>query len=141
MIASGSFPNCDFETHSYGREVLHRIKIKGRFSLKERILLYQETLKHNSSSSYFCIIDNSDKHENVLGYDDIIYIDNLILKAGINRFYGVTITQDNEYSRIVSLANEYADISNIAGKMFATDTPQEAEDFIFSKIKSPDASK
>lgn len=133
-IASGSVPSFDYETFRVGREFLHRVRITGPVTVAERIPLYRLTLDLTKSAAYFCILDNSGRHENTLTHADMQLLDRMVLDAGITEFYGATVTFDPTYPRIVKLAQLTTEIVGLTGELIATDDPAEAERFIFAKI-------
>ena len=135
LVLSGAIESFKYSSFQYGSEVLHRIKVVGPISLKERIPLYNLTLTVNTSSTYFCILDNTGGYENVLTFDDIKYLDKLIIESGISAFYGATVTKGEGYSSLVNLANANVHSLNLDGELVATDTVSKAEEFIFAKIK------
>jgi hypothetical protein len=134
-ISSGSFKSCDYKTKQSGDECLHLIKITGPISREERIPIYEETLKINPSENYFCIVDNSEAHENVLSYDDMKFFGDMLSSAGIKSFYCAVITFDKGHARIGKLTHAIAILKNIRTENLSTTDPQEAEKFIFSKIE------
>jgi len=134
IVASGIFPGFEYTSTKYGEEVVHRIKVVGPIDLTRRLPLYRETLAINPSEKYFCTLDNRDRHENKFSYPDIVVLDNLLIEAGIKRFYGATITTDPAYPGLVKLANSNAKMSQLEGEMLATSDPAEAEAFIMAKI-------
>ncbi|WP_020592425.1 hypothetical protein [Kiloniella laminariae] len=126
---------CIFETFECAGEFLHRIEMTGNMGRVERIPLYQQTLALNKSKNYFCILDNRRGYENTLTLDDMRYFDDMLVEAGIELFYGATVTLDDEYKKITTLANVNVEVSELAGELFATSSYQEAEDFIFAHMQ------
>lgn len=135
MIASGSHPGFDFVTARHGAEVVHRVTVTGPFNLRRRIRMYEETLKANRSARYFCILDNSAKHENEFAYDDIQMLAEWLSKEGLRAFYGVTITNDPGYPRLVQIVTAVLQIVDIDGTVMTTSDPTEAEAFIQEKLE------
>jgi hypothetical protein len=136
IVASGVVPSYEFVTYGYGSEVLHRIKVTGPIDLSRRLPLYRETLAVNPSRSFFCIVDNSGGHENDMTFSDIVVLDDLLIEAGIEFFYGATVTRDQAYSNIVKLANMNVQKIDLDGELLATSDPDEAEKFIMEKLNS-----
>ncbi len=139
-ISYKAFPCCTIESYLISGEILHKIKILGPFFLKERILLYKEMLKLNTSSHIFCIVDNSDGHENNISFNDMLYLDELIRCAGVSVFHGAIITKDKLYGKILSLAKVSAEISTIATGMIVAQDHQEAESYILDRIQNMEKS-
>lgn len=135
LVEAGTLKSYDYATYLYGRHVLHRITVTGPISLKERIPLYERTLKLTPEDAYFCIVDNNARHENQFSFDDIKYLDDLLIKSGIRVFYGVTITQDSAYEKMVDLANTNAELNALKGQLYTTADENEAEAFILSKLR------
>jgi len=133
-IASGSVPGFEYETIRYGQELLHRVRITGPVTVIERIPVYRLTLEQTKSTAYFCILDNSGRHENILTYEDMQLLDRMVIDAGITHFYGATVTFDPTYSRLVELARSNAEIAGLTAELFATNDPLAAERFILEKI-------
>jgi len=136
ILASGKFPGFEFISIKFADEVVHKITVTDKIDLEKRLPLYRETLAINPSNKYFCILDNSDGHENVFSYPDIVILDNLLIEAGIKYFYGATITSDPAYQKLVKLATHNARMSKLEGDLLATADPAEAEKFITDKINS-----
>ncbi len=134
MVASGSHPGFDFVTARHGAEVVHRVTVTGPFNLRRRIRMYEETLKANSSAHYFCILDNSAKHENEFAYDDIQMLAEWLSREGVTDIYGVTITNDPGYSKLVQIVTAVLQIVDIGGTVMTTSDPVEAEAFIQEKL-------
>lgn len=136
VIASGQLPSCEFQSIAHGDEILHRIRVTGKIDLERRLPLYHRTLAVNRTSNYFCILDNSGGHENVLSYPDMVILDEILVEGGIRTFYGVTVTHDSSYSGIVKLASYSAEASRLQTELVATNDPAEAERFIQEKLAS-----
>jgi hypothetical protein len=136
IIASGTLPCFEYVSIRHAEELLHRIKITGAIDLEKRLPLYHRTLDLNPSSNYFCILDNSGGHENKISYKDIQILDDILVAAGIRRFYGATITTDHAYANLVKLAKYNARISKLEGDLLATHDPAAAESFIMEKMTS-----
>ncbi|MCZ4279135.1 hypothetical protein O4H49_00005 [Kiloniella laminariae] len=136
LVEKKILSSCVFETFECNGEFLHRVELTGNTGRQERIPLYQETLALNKSKNYFCILDNRRGFENTLTLDDIRYFDDMLVCAGIECFYGATVTLDNEYKKITTLANFNVEVSKLTGELLATSSYQEAEDFIFSQMKT-----
>lgn len=107
----------------------------GPIGLKRRLPLYDATLAVNASSTYFCILDNSGGHENDFPYADIVIFEQKLIDAHIDCFYGVTITEDVAYPKIVELVNVSMSARKIGGEVMATGDPVEAEQFIAEKLR------
>ena len=135
VVAAGTLPSFEFRSIKYGGEVLHRIRVTGRIDLERRMPLYHETLANNPSSNYFCILDNSEGHENDLSLSDIMLLDKILVEAGIEKFYGATITPDWNYKGIVKLANFSAEVSKLNAELLSTRNPDEAESFIMGFLE------
>ena len=136
VVASGRLPSYDYQSVEYAGEIVHRITVKGPIDLEHRLPLYQETLAINQTSNYFCILDNSDGHENTLSRSDMVLLDSILVEGGIKNFYGVTITTDPSYAGIVKLAGYSAEASRLNAEMLATPDPAEAERFILEKLET-----
>lgn len=135
VVASGSLPSFDYISTKYGREIVHRVKITGPIDLEARLPLYHATLAVNETSSYFCILDNTAGHENNFGYSDIILLDNVLIEAGIDHFYGATVTTDRDYEKLVKLANDSAEVTPMETHLLATRDVAEAEAFVMEKLQ------
>lgn len=138
LIEAGSTPGFEFASYRHGAQVLHRIKVVDSISLKERIPLYYMTLALTPADTYFCILDNSGRHHNSISFEDIRFLDQLLLDAGIATFYGATITLDAGYRDIVELANANVENIGLQGKLMTTHSPGEAEAFIIEMLASTD---
>lgn len=136
VVASGQLPSFEFQSIAYGDEILHRVRVTGKIDLQRRLPIYHRTLAVNRTCNYFCILDNSDGHENALSLSDIVLLDEILIEGGIETFYGVTITRDPGYSGIVRLANCSAEASGLKVELMATDDPAKAEHFIREKLES-----
>ena len=130
IVASGELTSAFFRTERLGQEVLHRITVTGPINLKLRIPVYEATLAANPSPNYFCILDNRAGFENVFSYEDIRYLANLLIEAGIRRLYAATVTCDQEYAKLVELANVVVATSLLEGELLATGEIGKAEAFI-----------
>ncbi|MDF1731146.1 MAG: hypothetical protein P1U49_06545 [Minwuia sp.] len=140
-VASGEFSSFRFRTDRLGQEVLHRITVTGPIDLKLRIPVYKATLAANPSANYFCILDNRAGFENVFAYEDILYLANLVLEAGIRRLYAATVTNDPEYAKLVELANVVVGTSQLEGALLATGKIAEAEAFVRRHMQTQEASR
>ena len=136
IVASGKLPSFDYFSLRIAGEIVHRITVTGTIDLERRLPLYHATLAINESANYFCILDNSGGHENVLSLPDIVLLDKVLIESGIEKFYGATITPDPNYSGIVKLANYSAEASNLTTDLLATQDPAEAERFIQARLGS-----
>ena len=134
IVTSGSHPGFDFVTARHGGEVVHRVTVTGPFNLRRRIRMYEETLKANQSSRYFCILDNSAGHENEFAYDDIQMLAEWLVKEGLTAFYGVTITSDPGYPNLVQIVTAVLQILELGGTVTTTSDPELAEAFIREKL-------
>ncbi|WP_193171073.1 hypothetical protein [Nisaea nitritireducens] len=141
LIETGSTPGFEFASYRHGPHVLHRIKVVGPIGLKERIPLYHKTLALTPDDTYFCILDNSERHNNSFSFEDIRFLDQMLLDAGIATFYGATITLDAGYRDIVELANANVENVGLNGKLMTTHSPEEAETFIMEMLASTDGGK
>ncbi|MDF1733963.1 MAG: hypothetical protein P1U37_01675 [Minwuia sp.] len=130
IVATGELKSYRFRTERRGLEVLHRITVTGPINLKRRIPLYEATLAANASSNYFCILDNRAGFENSFAFEEMQILSRLMQEAGISHLYGVTITDDQEYPKIVELANIVIKMSTLQGELLSTSDPDEAETFI-----------
>lgn len=127
--------HCEIETQAAGEEMFHRIKVLAPLGRAERIPIYEETLKLNKSAHYFCIVDNSQGHENTLSYDDMLFFSKILTKGGITHFYNAVVTNDHRYADIVKLTGAVSKIAGITSQTVPTTCPEQAEAFIRSKIK------
>jgi len=137
VIATLSVPGFEVESWLMNGEILHRIRIVGRVGLKERLPMYQSTLEINRAHgkmTYFCVLDNQDRHENTMSFEDIKQLDQMLLENGVTEFFGATITTDVAYASLVSLADASSKAADIGGELMATSVPAEAEVFILEKI-------
>ncbi|WP_281016823.1 MULTISPECIES: hypothetical protein [unclassified Minwuia] len=134
IVATGSHPGFDFVSVRHGAEVVHRVTVTGPLDLRRRILMYEETLKANTSARYFCILDNSAEHENVFGYNDIQMLAEWLSKEGLTAFYGVTITNDAGYPKLVQIVTAVLQILELGGTVTTTSDPEVAEAFIREKL-------
>jgi|GEM_PF-2725178 len=134
IVASGSHPGFDFVSARHGAEVVHRVTVTGPFNLRRRIRMYEETLKANESARYFCILDNCANHENEFGYDDIQMLAEWLSREGVTTFYGVTITNDPGYPKLVQIVTAVLQILDMGGTVMTTSDPAEAEAFIHEKL-------
>jgi hypothetical protein len=141
IVASGELSSFRFRTDRLGQEVLHRITVTGPINLKLRIPLYKATLAANPSPNYFCILDNRAGFENVFTYDDIVYLTDFVLEAGIQRIYAATVTGDTEYAKLVELANVVVGTSLLEGALLATGEMAEAEAFVRRQMQAQEASR
>jgi len=135
VVASGRLPSYVYVSTKYGSEILHRIKVTGRIDLEKRLPLYRATLAINETSNYFCILDNRDRHENAFSYADIQELDQVLIDAGIDHFYGATISNDPDYPKLVKLANDSASTTPMETELMATADPAEAEAFVMGKLR------
>lgn len=135
VVASGSLPGFDYVCTRYGREIVHRITVTGQIDVETRLPLYQATLAVNETSNYFCILDNSAGYENSFTYPDIVLLDSLLIEAGIDHFYGATITTDPDYAKLVKLANDSAETTPMETELLAARDLAEAEAFIMEKLR------
>lgn len=138
-IASGSLPSYSFHSVRCGVEVLHRITVTGPINLARRLPLYDATLAVNPSTSYFCILDNRGGFDNDLGYADMKVLDQRLVEAGIRTFYGVTVTSDAVYDRIVEIANVNMRVTGLEGKVHVTNDMDDAERFIAEMLRASGA--
>lgn len=127
--------NSELETHASGDTLLHRIKVLGPLGRAERIPLYEETLKLNKSSHYFCIVDNSQGHENTLSYDDMLFFSKMLTEGGVTHFFNAVITHDDRYADIIKLTSAVSKMADITSETVTASNLQQAEAFIFGKIK------
>jgi len=134
VVAAGEMKSYRFRTERRGLEVLHRITVTGPINLQRRIPLYEATLAANPSPNYFCILDNRAGFENAISLDDLQFLAAILKDAGISRFYGVTITDDREYPKIVELANIVVATSPLQGELLSTGDAAAAEAFIQDKL-------
>lgn len=135
LIESGTLESYEYAAYRYDDRHLYRIRVTGPISLKQRLPLYRKILSINTNDTIFCVVDNSAGHENQFTFDDIRYLDDLLLEAGIRYFFGATVTQDAGYSSLVELANTNAKHIQLGGALIAAVSAEEAEDFILSRIR------
>lgn len=135
IVTTGKLPSYEFVSIRYGSEIVHRITVTGPISMKRRLPLYDATLAVNTSSTYFCILDNSGGHENDFTYSDMMLIEQKFIDAGIDCCFGATITDDVAYPKIVELVNLSMSAMKIGGKVMATGDTAEAEQFIVEKLR------
>jgi len=135
IVATGTLPGYEYVSIRHGAEVIHRIKVTGRITLKQRLPLYDATLAINPSSTYLCILDNSGDHENDLTFADMQVLDQQLVDARIGCFYGATITADRGYPMIIDLANASMSAMNIKGEVMSTDDPEVAERFLAERMR------
>ncbi len=128
-------PSYEFVSVRVGSEVVHRIRVTGPINLERRLPLYAATLAVNPSSRYFCILDNREGFENDLTYADIKQLDQLLVDAGIECFYGVTVTSDKAYQQIVEIANVNVGVVGLGGELLSVTDMQVAEEFIADKLQ------
>jgi len=136
IVATGTHPGFEFVTTRHGAEVVHRVTVTGQFNLRRRIRMYEETLKANETSRYFCILDNSAAHENDFTYDHIQMLAEWLSKEGMTAFYGVTITSDPGYPKLVQIVTAVLQILELGGTVTTTSDPEVAEAFIREKLAS-----
>lgn len=134
VVATGELKGYRFRTERWGMEVLHRITVTGPINLQRRIPLYEATLAANPSANYFCIVDNRAGFENAFSFEDIRYLAEVLKDGGISHLHGVTITDDQEYAKIVELANITVAISSLQGELRSTHDVAEAEAFIQDRL-------
>lgn len=134
IVASGEMDSYRFRTEREGRDVLHRIVVTGPINRQRRIPLYEATLKATPSSRFFCILDNRAGFENSFALEEMQFFTSMVLKAGITEIYGATITLDQEYPKIVELANIVLAMSPLRGEMLSTGSEKEAEAFIRNRM-------
>lgn len=134
IVATGTLPSYEFVSARHGVETVHRVKVTGPISLKRRLPLYDATLALTVSSTYFCILDNSGGHENDFPYADIVVFEQKLIDAGIDCFFGATITDDLAYPKIIELVNVSMSARKIGGEVMATEDPETAERFIAEKL-------
>ncbi|MEH6547166.1 MAG: hypothetical protein V7701_12085 [Sneathiella sp.] len=127
--------HCEIETQAVGDTVLHRIKVLGPLGREERIPIYEETLKLNKSPHYFCIVDNSQGHENNLSYDDMLFFSKMLTKGGITHFFNAVVTNDYRYADIIKLTGAVSKLAGITSETVSASDPEQAEAFILEKIK------
>lgn len=135
IVTTGTLPSYEFVTIQFGVEVVHKITVTGPINLKQRLPLYDATLAVNPSSTFFCILDNSSGYENNLSFADIQVLDQRLVDAGIDCFYGATITADVAYPGIVELASANMFVENIRGEVLATSDRDTADRFIAEKLR------
>lgn len=134
VVATGELHGFRFRTERRDREVLHRITVTGPIDLQRRIPLYEATLAVNPSPNYFCIVDNRAGFENAFSFADIRFLAEVLKDGGISHLYAVTITDDQEYGKIVELANITVTISSLQGELLSTNDAAEAEMFIQDRL-------
>lgn len=133
-VATGEMQSFRFRTERRGQEVLHRITATGPINLRRRIPLYEATLAVNPSPNYFCIVDNRAGYENAFSFEDIRFLADVLKDGGISHLYAVTVTDDQEYAKIVELANITVAISSLQGELRSTNDAAEAEAFIQDRL-------
>ncbi len=138
LVESRSLPSYELSTYQHRDERLHRIRVTDAISLNERITLYINVLELNTTRTIFCILDNSAGHENNFSYQDIKFLDGMLIDYGITHFYGATITYDQNYPALVKVANANAAESGMQCDLIATSDPAVAETFILGKLESAD---
>lgn len=134
VIARRSMKSYELETYQIGEHRLHQVKVTGPITLSERITLYVEALALNESSDLFCIVDNSARHPNDLRYQDMKFLDEMLVNYGIRRFVGATITIDAGYEMLVRVAQMTAEESGLECYLLSTSDRQIAEEFVHSKL-------
>ncbi|USG62763.1 hypothetical protein NBZ79_07200 [Sneathiella marina] len=127
--------HCEIETHAVGEEMFHHIKILAPLGRAERIPIYEETLKLNNSPHYFCIVNNSQGHENTLSYDDMLFFSKMLTKGGITHFYNAVVTNDHRYLDTIKLTGAVSKLAGIISETVSTSNQEQAEAFIRGKIK------
>jgi hypothetical protein len=136
LIASGVIGNCEYRSVVLHGDVLHKFKVIGTFGFEQRLEFYKKTLGLSRSSNYFCILDNRNRHENTLTHEEMDYFTRMILNAGVTHFYGVTVTTDRSYAKLVTLANAVSNANGLQAELFTTSSYPEAEKLIIDKMKS-----
>jgi hypothetical protein len=127
--------HCEICTYASGEEMFHHIKVLAPLGRVERIPMYEETLKLNKSAHYFCIVDNSQGHENTLSYDDMLFFSKILTNGGITHFYNAVVTNDDRYADIVKLTGAVSKMAGITSQTVPTTSLEQADAFIRYKIK------
>ncbi|WP_373087543.1 hypothetical protein [Sneathiella sp.] len=140
-ISSGSFVNIEYETKESNGQYLHLIKILGPVGRAERMPVYNETLKLNLSADYFCIVDNSNGYESVLTFEDMLFFGDILVKAGIKRFFSAVVTNDVGHVTIGKLTRAIAKTKNIYTETYSASSYPNAEKFIMEKLAEAATSK
>ncbi|TNE39339.1 MAG: hypothetical protein EP348_03700 [Alphaproteobacteria bacterium] len=135
-VSSGSYEKIAYETKECRGQFLHYINILGPIGVTERIPVFEATLAVNKSENYFCLVDNRAGHENILTVEDMSFLGDLLLDAGIKRFYAAVVTLDEGYRGIVKLMNAVAIAKKkIESETFSSPFYEEAENFLISRTK------
>ncbi|MCF8466426.1 MAG: hypothetical protein K9G33_03405 [Sneathiella sp.] len=130
-----SFIHCDVITRDYGGELLHLTVTTGLFAREQRILVFEETLKINSSDNYFYILDNRAGHEILLSPEDMSYMNGMLFDAGIRYIRGAVVTNDDGYGALVAMAQAKAKAANFEVDLIATADYVKAQEFILSNLR------
>lgn len=130
-----NFKNCDVTTHDYGSEQLHVIRSTGPVGRRERIPVFEEILKSNSSGNFFYILDNRGGHEIELTPADMTFLNEMLINGGIRYVRGAVITNDHAYSILVSMANAKAKAHNFDVELMSTTDYETAETFVLSRLR------
>jgi len=133
-VHEATIPSYCFRSIIVGTSILHDIKVVGAISLAERLPLYRETVRISGPGRYFCILDNTENHENLLSFSDIRRLDNYLKVSGITESHGVTVTTDEAYAQLVSLAKTNMQLFGLDGSLYATPCRADAERFILDCI-------
>ena len=59
----------------------------------------------------------------------------MLVDAGIECFYGVTVTSDKAYQQIVEIANVNVGVVGLGGELLSVTDMQVAEEFIADKLR------
>lgn len=141
VIHRGAMKSYRYTTYLVNGFHFHDIEVVGPIDLETRIPLYRATARHSLPPHYFCIIDNSAGHENIVTLDDLKQLDEILSNAGIRFYYGASITIDPGYHGIVNLAHENLQSLGIKNELIQTYNRGAAEAFIKAKIDAAAAAR
>ncbi len=116
-VCYGTIGRYLLETVLYRSCLVHDIKVNGPINLEERIPLYKTTISFHKDTDYYCILDNSDNHENELDLEGIRVLDEILIGSGIAHFFGVTISEDPGYDAIVRLGRTHAEMRDLSAEL------------------------
>ncbi|MEX0583068.1 MAG: hypothetical protein WD185_05310 [Sneathiella sp.] len=141
IISSGTSSNIDWETREISGELLHCIKITGPIGLEERIPVYWATLEINRTKNYFALVDHRHGYEDTMSYEDMLYLCDLLIEAGVTRVHTAIVIAYQGYKNIIKLSGAVGMMKNLEVENKTTTEYSEAEAFILSRIEEASARK
>ena len=121
-------------SYAYKDYVIDYAKVNAPINKQTRIPIYQLYIANHKNKAVFCVVDNSDGHQNDFSLPDMTYFDHMLIEADITHFYGAIVTGDQSYDKLAKLSVVTSNELGLNTDLITTKNVDDAFDFIKDKI-------